>query len=120
MTDNDTIAMMRRCSVEIKMLRGRIVFLEPKAEGWDTLRQVLGLLPKPATGSGEDLAWKLDQEISSMEAAKKAFEDDAAQRQEEKVAAYMAGRVKGQSREVDLTSEDEKAAKGEAEAEAYG
>lgn len=67
MTDKDAIQMMQRCAEEIKTLRRINAELAPKAEAYDTLRQVLNMLPQPSQGYGEDLVWKLESEISKTQ-----------------------------------------------------
>jgi hypothetical protein len=66
MTDKDAIDMMRLCADEIRMLRAEIDRLAPKANAYDTLCQVLGLLPRPSQGYGPDLIWRLEKQISDM------------------------------------------------------
>lgn len=67
MKDQEAIQMMQRCSSEIKSLRAQIARLHPMAEAYETLKSVIGLLPQKSIGMGEDLAWRLDQEISKIE-----------------------------------------------------
>lgn len=66
MTDADAIQMMQRCSEEIKTLRGQIERLKPKADAYDNLVIVLGLLPRQMQSYGEDLAYTLDREIKKL------------------------------------------------------
>lgn len=65
-SESEFVAMMRRCSEEIKLLRGQIARLEPKAAAYDDLSRVLSLLPRQSVGMGEDLAWRLDQRIKEL------------------------------------------------------
>lgn len=60
------IAMMRRCSEEIRLLRRQIGELQPKAEAYDNLACVLGLLPRQRTAAGEDLVWSLEKRIKEL------------------------------------------------------
>jgi hypothetical protein len=62
----ELVEVMARCSSEIKGLRGTIERLAPKADAYDNLVVVLGLLPRPSTGMSEDLAWKLDRRIEEI------------------------------------------------------
>lgn len=71
MTDEDAKQMMRRCAEEIKTLRRINAELAPKADAYDTLRQVLNLLPQPSQGYGEDLVWRLEKAIQEIERADK-------------------------------------------------
>lgn len=66
MKDHVAIEMMQRCVEEIDTLRGRIAALEPKAHAYDSLAQVLRMVPQPSQGYGEDLAWKLRREIDNL------------------------------------------------------
>lgn len=66
MNDNDAIHMMKRCRDEIRQQRATIEHLAPKAQAWDQLCKVLNLLPQPSQGYGEDLVWRLDEEIKAV------------------------------------------------------
>lgn len=78
MQDLEAIQMMRRASSEIKDLRRHIDRLRPKADAYDNLTKVLGLLPSRGEAMGEDVAWLLDRRISEIEAALKKAEADPA------------------------------------------
>ena len=84
MRDKDAKQMMQRCAEEIKTLRRINAELAPKADAYDTLRQVLNLLPQPPQGYGEDLVWKLEQAIKEIETA------DAEQPQKDAPASDLA------------------------------
>lgn len=68
MRKGEAVEMMKRASAEIKALRGEIARLAPMAEAYEQLRTVLGLLPKPSRGMGEDVAWMLDRRIAELTA----------------------------------------------------
>ena len=74
MKDRDAIDMMRRCSEEIKTLRRQVGDLAPKADAYESIRTVLGLVPlsRAPQGYGEDLAYRLDREIANLEEADRA------------------------------------------------
>jgi hypothetical protein len=73
MKDKDAVDMMRRCSEEIKVLRRTIEHLSPLADAYESIRTVLKLFPDGRPhGSAEDLAWRLDREIASLESAEPA------------------------------------------------
>jgi hypothetical protein len=57
---------LRRGAQEIRDLRMTIDHLAPKAEAYEQLKIVLGLLPKPLQGAGEDLAWRFDQRANEL------------------------------------------------------
>lgn len=63
---SELLQVMKRCSQEIKDLRAHINYLKPKAEAYDCLSKVLGLLPGQGRGEGEDLAWRLDNRIGEL------------------------------------------------------
>lgn len=66
MNDHEAIQMMKRCRDEIRQQRATIEHLMPKAQAWDQLCKVLNLLPQPSQGYGEDLVWRLDEEIKAV------------------------------------------------------
>jgi len=63
------IEMASRCSQEIKNLRSVISRLQPRAEAYDAMCTVLGLLPQRSQTMGEDIAWCLDRRISELKAS---------------------------------------------------
>lgn len=65
--NREAIEMMNRCKHEIQNLRARISALEPKADAYDKLAIVLGLLPRQSVGMGEDLVWILDKRIHELQ-----------------------------------------------------
>lgn len=69
MQDREAIEMMRRCQDEIQSLRFEINRLRPKAEAYDSIAQILALLPRPSQGMSQDIIWTLDKRIREIEAA---------------------------------------------------
>ena len=67
MKDQDAIQMMQRCREEIIALRRQIDRLTPKAEAYDAITAILGMIPRQAQGYGEDMAWRLEKEISEIQ-----------------------------------------------------
>jgi len=67
MKDADAIQMMMRCREEIVSLRRQIDRLAPKAEAYDAMTSILGMIPRPSQGFGEDLAWRLEKEIAELQ-----------------------------------------------------
>lgn len=65
-SNQEAIQMMNRCKDEILSLRTRIDRLQPKADAYDNLVTVLGLLPQKSIGMGEDLVWTLDKRIREL------------------------------------------------------
>ena len=66
MSEKEAIEMMNRCKQEILSLRAQIDRLTPKADAYDKLAIVLGLLPRQSVGMGEDLVWVLDKRIREI------------------------------------------------------
>jgi hypothetical protein len=58
--------MICRCIEEISMLRHEIATLSPKAHAYDQITTVLGLLPKPSQGYGEDIIWRLKKQLEEL------------------------------------------------------
>ena len=65
-SNQEAIQMMARCKDEILSLRARIDRLQPKADAYDNLATILGLLPQRSVGMGEDLVWILDKRIREL------------------------------------------------------
>lgn len=64
--ERELLDVMRRCSDEIKVLRSRIAYLQPKAEAYDNMASLISLLPRPSQGYEEDLAYALDRRIAEL------------------------------------------------------
>ncbi len=69
MHDEEAIQMMQRASAEIKSLRRRIDVLAPKAEAYDNMAALIGLLPRPSQGMSEDIAWMFDRRVEELKKA---------------------------------------------------
>lgn len=65
-SNKEAIEMMNRCKHEIMNLRATIDRLQPKADAYDNLAIVLGLLPRQSVGMGENLVWVLDKRIREL------------------------------------------------------
>jgi len=65
-SNKEAIEMMNRCKQEIIGMRATIDRLKPKADAYDNLVVVLGLLPRPSVGMGEDLVWIIDKRIREL------------------------------------------------------
>ncbi len=65
-SNQEAIEMMNRCKQEIVCMRATIDRLKPKADAYDNFAIVLGLLPRPSVGMGEDLVWTLDKRIREL------------------------------------------------------
>lgn len=69
MNDDEALEMMNRCKSEIVRQQGVIAHLEPKAEAYDNIATILGLLPRPGGLMGHDLVWQLNKRIQELTAA---------------------------------------------------
>lgn len=78
MDTKEAIEMMNRCKQEIIGLRQVIDRLKPKAEAYDNLAILLGLLPRPGMTMGEDMVWIIDKRIRELQPKPAAVEDEAA------------------------------------------
>lgn len=65
--NQEFINMARRSSGEIKQLRAQIAFLQPKAQAYDALVMVLGMIPRQSQPMGEDLVKVLDSRTAFLE-----------------------------------------------------
>lgn len=63
----ETLQIMQHCSEEIRQLRGQVAVLQPKAEAYDLLLKIMGLLPGQSRGYGEDMVWKLEKRIAELQ-----------------------------------------------------
>jgi hypothetical protein len=66
-TNEEFLNMARRASEEIKALRAHISFLLPKAQAYDNMALVLGMIPQQRQGMSEDFASVLDHRIKFLE-----------------------------------------------------
>jgi len=62
MDDREYIQMLTRTGEEIKALRYQVAELRPKAEAYGAICTILGLIPQPAQGYGEDIMWIIERE----------------------------------------------------------
>lgn len=66
MSNREAVDMMQRCKHEIARLRRDVEYLTPKAEAYDALCAVIGILPKKSRGESIDLIWSLDKRITEL------------------------------------------------------
>lgn len=67
MNNLEAIEMMQRCKHELMALRREVDRLRPKAEAYESVAQILALLPQQSVGMSEDLIWILDKRIREIE-----------------------------------------------------
>jgi hypothetical protein len=65
-TKDEFLNVARRSSEEIKALRAQIQFLAPKAQAYDSIVMILGLVPQQRQGMTEDLAFLLDRRVDAL------------------------------------------------------
>lgn len=68
MHNKEALDMMLRCKEEIASLRLTNDRLRPKAEAYDVIAQILGLLPRGSIGYSEDLGRLLARRIEELQA----------------------------------------------------
>lgn len=71
MNQIEAVEMMKRCREEIRQLQATVGRLQPKAEAYDAITNILGLLPRPSRpsqGYGVDIVWQLTKAIDAAEA----------------------------------------------------
>lgn len=76
MNDQDTKRLLHECIDEIEHLRLINNELAPKAHAYDTLCQVLGLLPKQGQGFAPDIVGKIERVIEKIDANSPGDADD--------------------------------------------
>lgn len=79
MNDKQALEMMNRCEHAIESLRKQIAYLEPQAQAYDSIRQILGMTSRvnsSSMGMGEDALWVIRKERQKLEA--KIKDDEAA------------------------------------------
>ena len=68
MGNQEAIQMLQRCSEEIRMLRAQRDTLAPKAEAYDLLCRIIGLLPSQQNRTyGEDVIWRIEKRIAELQ-----------------------------------------------------
>jgi hypothetical protein len=65
-TKRNVARMAERAAGEIENLRRANQTLAAKADAYDTVTAILGLLPKRGESAGEDLAWKLRKYVDEL------------------------------------------------------
>ncbi|RXT29357.1 hypothetical protein B5P46_11795 [Rhizobium leguminosarum] len=61
------IQMAQRCAAEIKDLRNLVGRLSPKADAYDAICTILGLLPQRSQGMSDDLMWRIEKRIRELQ-----------------------------------------------------
>jgi len=67
MDDKEAVKMMQRCKADILSLRAEIERLRPKAEAYESVAQILSLLPRQSQEMGENVVWTLDKRVREIE-----------------------------------------------------
>lgn len=79
MNNHEAIQMMERCRQEINDLQLEIASLKPKAEAYDNIAVVLGLMPKRSQSARGDFTYTLTNRINEL---KKELEEVLSRDQE--------------------------------------
>lgn len=66
MTDKETAQMIEHCIGEIEALRAHVAELAPAASAYRSITKILGLLPEPSQGFGEDVVWRLRKHLEEL------------------------------------------------------
>lgn len=66
MGNEEARAMMNLSIVEIRQLRERIAYLQPKADAYDVLSKVMSLIPDRSQPMERDLVWMLEARIKEL------------------------------------------------------
>lgn len=74
MEDKEAVQMIQRCIEELQTQRNVINRLQPQAEAYEVIRDVVRMTPKPSQGMGEDLIWQLRRKIEDLQPKPKAGE----------------------------------------------
>lgn len=64
--ERDYESFLHRCKSEIMILRRANESLMPRAEAYDMLCVVLRQFPRPVIGVGEDVIYRIDQELERL------------------------------------------------------
>ena len=91
--NDELLQFLRRSRDEIVTLQKQVARLEPKAEAYDLLRDVVGFIPKAARGYGEDIVWRMEQRIRELEAQPAA--EKTAQMPPQPMPGNVAGGARG-------------------------
>jgi hypothetical protein len=78
MNDKEAIDMMQRCLAEIRSVREQIKYLEPLADAYTVLRDIVRMAA-PRSGAmtaGQDIIWTLEKRICELEDANKPKPSD--------------------------------------------
>lgn len=67
MEDKEAIEMMNRCIDEIETQRRIVKHLQPQAEAYEVIRDIVRMSPKQSQGYGEDLVWRLKKKIAELQ-----------------------------------------------------
>lgn len=68
MQDTETLQLLRVCREEIVALRRQVDELMPRAEAFESIRQVLGMIPRASGGFSPDILWLLNKRIEEVQA----------------------------------------------------
>jgi hypothetical protein len=65
--NKEAIDMMQRCVEELETQRRIVQHLQPQAEAYEVIRDIVRMSPKQTQGYGEDLVWRLKKKIAELQ-----------------------------------------------------
>ena len=74
MENKEAIDMMERCVIELENQRQVINRLQPNAEAYEVIRDIVRMVPKSSNSYGEDLVWRLKKKIHELQPKPKVEE----------------------------------------------
>lgn len=77
MNNRDIKQCIQRCIEEISILRKENERLKPLANAYNSIQQVLDLLPQRSQGYGEDIVWLLRKQLEELNEVEVVKENDS-------------------------------------------
>lgn len=72
MSRPELLHLLRVAHDEIVVLRRKVAELEPRARAYDNIDRIVGMIPYPSQGYGEDVAWRIKTVVERIEAERDA------------------------------------------------
>ena len=67
MDDYETLHLLHKCRDELRELRQANREMQPRAQAFEVIAQILDMMPRRTGGMAEDVVWHLDRAIMDME-----------------------------------------------------
>lgn len=78
MNDKEATKLLELSRHEIEHLRAIIRELGPKAEAWDRMGVVIGMIPQRGQSMAEDLVWRIDRHLIDRHREDQAADNEPA------------------------------------------